>query len=123
MKAKVRPITGASGSARPTDRAMASARTIDAMTDGTAEIIRMTDGAESVVIGTVQSVAEIYGTGLTARATADRPIDAGGSRSKEAGLIHFLAVAPEASQEVVWLDPYGIEYTVTTSTNLKWYII
>jgi hypothetical protein len=51
-----------------------------------------------------------------------------GIRSKawptdKAGLSHFLHVAPEAPQHLVWLVPqYGIDYIITTSSGLEWQI-
>lgn len=49
-------------------------------------------------------------------------IGGGGERTRDTGLHHFIYVQPEQSQEIVWLDPFGIDYTITTSTNLKWQI-
>jgi hypothetical protein len=44
--------------------------------------------------------------------------------TEQAGVRHFLTVAPEEAQQLVWLVPQvGVDYTVTTSTNLKWRII
>lgn len=41
----------------------------------------------------------------------------------ESGVLRFLHVTPEEPQELVWLVPqYGIDYTITTSTGLKWEI-
>ena len=43
--------------------------------------------------------------------------------TEDTGIRHFLHVAPEQPQELVWLVPQvGIDYTITTSTNLKWQI-
>lgn len=41
----------------------------------------------------------------------------------ESGLHHFMYVEPEATQEMVWMNPDGIDYTITTSTRLDWEII
>lgn len=41
----------------------------------------------------------------------------------ESGLAHFLHVTPETPQQLVWLVPqYGIDYTIETSSGLKWQI-
>lgn len=50
------------------------------------------------------------------------PVNGSGERDRQTGLHHWLHVEPEAPQEVVWLDPYGIDYYITTSTGLKWQI-
>lgn len=42
---------------------------------------------------------------------------------RNVGLLHWIRVVPEETQEIVWLDPYGIDYHITTSTNLEWTII
>lgn len=42
----------------------------------------------------------------------------------ERGLITWLHVEPTEPQQLVWLTPQvGIDYTITTSTGLKWNII
>ena len=41
----------------------------------------------------------------------------------ESGLAHWLHVTPETPQQLVWLVPqYGIDYTIETSSGLKWQI-
>lgn len=60
--------------------------------------------------------------GIVGGADALGMIGGGGERTRNTGLHHFIYVQPEQSQEIVWLDPFGIDYTITTSTNLKWKI-
>ena len=48
---------------------------------------------------------------------------AGAKVTDTSGFRHFLNVAPEEPQQLLWLHPqYGIDYAVTTSTGLKWQI-
>lgn len=59
---------------------------------------------------------------LTGRADAFGMLGGDAERTRDTGLHHFLYVQPEQPQEIVWLDPFGIDYSITTSTNLKWQI-
>ena len=43
-------------------------------------------------------------------------------RTREAGLYHWLKVMPVEPQEIVWLQP-GIDYSIETSSDLKWKIL
>lgn len=46
-----------------------------------------------------------------------------GKYTNEPGLIHWMNVTPEETQHFVWLTPVvGIDYTIETSTLLKWQI-
>lgn len=41
----------------------------------------------------------------------------------KSGVLRFLQVAPEEPQDLVWLVPqYGVDYSIITSTGLKWKI-
>ena len=60
---------------------------------------------------------------ITGRAEGVKPIGGSGDRSREAGLIHWMQVTPEAPQQFVWLSPQGIDYNIETSTGLHWKII
>lgn len=74
--------------------------------------------------GSVRAVATIT-SGLAAAAiTLPTGIQPKAEATEQAGVRHFLTVAPEEAQQLVWLVPQvGVDYTVTTSTNLKWRII
>ena len=74
--------------------------------------------------GSVRAVATVT-SGLAAAAiTLPTGIQPKAEETEQAGVRHFLTVAPEEAQQLVWLVPQvGVDYTVTTSTNLKWRII
>lgn len=75
--------------------------------------------------GSVRAVATVT-SGLAAAAAITLPtgIQPKAEATEQAGVRHFLTVAPEEAQQLVWLVPQvGVDYTVTTSTNLKWRII
>jgi hypothetical protein len=74
--------------------------------------------------GSVRAVATVT-SGLPAAAiTLPTGIQPKAEATEQAGVRHFLTVAPEEAQQLVWLVPQvGVDYTVTTSTNLKWRII
>jgi hypothetical protein len=74
--------------------------------------------------GSVRAVATVT-SGLAAAAiTLPTGIQPKAEATEQAGVRHFLTVAPEEAQQLVWLVPQvGVDYTVTTSTNLKWRII
>jgi methylmalonyl-CoA mutase cobalamin-binding subunit len=52
-----------------------------------------------------------------------RPIDGTADRTRETGLFHWLQVTPTEPQQLVWLNPQGIDYNIETSTGLDWKII
>ena len=52
-----------------------------------------------------------------------RPIDGSGDRTRETGLFHWLQVTPNEPQQLVWLNPQGIDYNIETSTGLDWRIL
>jgi len=57
------------------------------------------------------------------KAVAFGEISGSASQTRNTGLHHFMAVRPEQPQQLVWLVPQvGVEYTIETSTNLKWKI-
>lgn len=72
--------------------------------------------------GNVTAKAVALGSAVTGRACAFGLVNGNAERTRDTGLHHFLYVQPEQPQEIVWLDPFGIDYTITTSTNLKWQI-
>lgn len=74
--------------------------------------------------GSVRAVATVT-SGLAAAAiTLPTGIQPKAEATEQASVRHFLTVAPEEAQQLVWLVPQvGVDYTVTTSTNLKWRII
>ena len=62
--------------------------------------------------------------GVTAAAYALPGIQMTAEATEQNGLRHFMTVAPEEPQHLIWLVPQvGVDYTITTSTNLKWRII
>lgn len=74
-------------------------------------------------ISTATASAVVFGMLTATGKSALAPIDGAGERDRSAGLFHWLDVKPEAPQEFVWLTPVvGIDYTITTSTGLKWQI-
>ena len=52
-----------------------------------------------------------------------RPIDGSADRTRDTGLFHWLQVTPTEPQQLVWLNPQGIDYNIETSTGLHWKII
>ena len=76
-----------------------------------------------VIRGSVRAVATATGNiGAMAYAIPTR-IQSMAEPTEETGLLRFLNVTPEAPQQLVWLVPqYGVDYTITTSTDLKWQI-
>ena len=87
---------------------------------GKARIIQTISGR---AFSTPTTTARAAALGVVAgRAGAMGMLGGGAERTRDTGLHHFLYVQPEQTQEVVWLDPFGIDYTITTSTNLKWQI-
>jgi hypothetical protein len=74
--------------------------------------------------GSVRAVATVTSGLATAAITLPTGIQPKAEATEQAGVRHFLTVAPEEAQQLVWLVPQvGVDYTVTTSTNLKWRII
>lgn len=90
---------------------------------GTARIISMTAGAGRIAGSGIRTEAAAVGVARGEAIDALRRTEGDGSRSREAGLFHWLKVMPEQVQEFVWLNPEGIDYDIETSTNLKWKII
>ena len=79
-------------------------------------------GQARLITGSIGAKARMI-EGLTAQAHAIGRLVGAGWPTDGIGLHHFLHVAPEQPQELVWLVPQvGIDYTITTSTNLKWQI-
>lgn len=74
--------------------------------------------------GSVRAVATVTSGHAAAAITLPTGIQQKAEATEQAGVRHFLTVAPEEAQQLVWLVPQvGVDYTVTTSTNLKWRII
>ena len=87
------------------------------------DVVRQVTQAGKPEFVTIAGTAAIEKTGgIVGGADALGMIGGGGERTRDTGLHHFIYVQPEQSQEIVWLDPFGIDYTITTSTNLKWKI-
>lgn len=90
---------------------------------GTARIISMTAGAGRIAGSRIRTEAAVVGVARGEANDALRRIEGDGGRSREAGVLHWLKVMPEAPQNFVWLHPDGVDYNIETSTNLKWKII
>lgn len=90
--------------------------------NGSATIIGNDIRGRGSVIGGIVGAARASGC-VVGRSDIIKPSSGTGDRTRQTGLHHWLHVEPEAPQEVVWLDPYGIDYDITTSTGLKWRII
>jgi len=74
-------------------------------------------------IGNTTANAAAFGVLATSKAVAVGLIDGSAERTRDTGLLHWLNVTPTEPQQLVWLVPqYGVDYTVETSTNLKWQI-
>ena len=79
----------------------------------TARVIRGSMRARAWSVDMTQATAYGLPTGIMPAAKA----------TDEAGARHFLYVAPSEPQQLVWLVPQvGVDYTVTTSSNLDWEI-
>ena len=83
-------------------------------------IVNISGRAYSIVNATAKAVT--FGAMSSSKAITFGAVNGIGERTRDTGLHHFIYVHPEQSQEIVWLDPFGIDYTITTSTNLKWKI-
>lgn len=78
-----------------------------------AKVIRGSVKARATTTNRMLAVAYAMPQGIQSRAET----------TEQTGLLRFLHVTPEEPQQLVWLVPqYGIDYTVTTSRNLKWQI-
>lgn len=90
---------------------------------GTARIISMTAGVGRIAGSRIRTEATAVGVVHGNGTDALRRTEGNGGRSREAGVLHWLKVMPEAPQNFVWLHPDGVDYNIETSTNLKWKII
>ena len=74
-------------------------------------------------IGNTTANAVAFGVLTQSKAATVGLIDGSAERTRDTGLLHWLHVEPTEPQQLVWLVPqYGVDYTVETSTNLKWQI-
>jgi len=74
-------------------------------------------------IGSATARGMAIGVISASRAMMMSPVRGDGSRTRGSGLLHFLQVSPTEPQNFVWMVPVvGIDYTITTSTNLDWQI-
>ena len=105
MKAKARVIQGSVRAvAKNTGGLMAVAYT---MQNGIKSLAEPTD--DTVLL----AVASILPNGVKSK----------GLPTDETGVHRFMQVMPEEQQELVWLVPqYGVDYSIITSTGLKWKI-
>lgn len=100
----------------------------------TARVIRGSVRALAQGSGGLVAVAFVFPTGIRSKAEpmGGLPGMAAGMPTgiypmarptDESGLAQFLHVTPETPQQLVWLVPqYGIDYTIETSSGLKWQI-
>ena len=80
-------------------------------------------GGRAYSIGNATAKAVAFGALTASRAVVMGVIGGAGAQTKEQGLYHWMNVSPEQPQNIVWLVPQvGIDYTIETSTNLKWQI-
>lgn len=90
--------------------------------NGQAYIVSSTAIGKGSMMGRISGRAATFGmTKGSGRDTMPTAIGEG-ERTRESGLYHWLKVTPTEPQEIVWLQP-GIDYTIETSTDLKWRII
>lgn len=122
MKGSARIIGNISGRANSDGVAVGEAVTASMLTKGDALVMGVI-AAGAYDVGILTAEAMSFGHPTTGNAGAEGMIGGDASRTRDAGCRHWLDVEPTETQEVVWLDPYGIDYYVTTSTNLKWRII
>ena len=88
---------------------------------GSARLVSCIRGS-AYSIGNTTANAAAFGVLATSKAAVGL-IDGSAERTRDTGLLHWLNVTPTEPQQLVWLVPqYGIDYTVETSTNLKWQI-
>lgn len=89
---------------------------------GAARLVGSISGRATATAG-VTARATIMGSPYRGTARHQQPIIGNGGRTRETGLYHWLTVRPAEPQHLVWLVPQvGIEYTIETSSNLKWAI-
>lgn len=89
---------------------------------GSARVVgRIRGGAYTV--GHPKANAVAFGLLNPGKADAAGLIGGKAGRTRDTGISHFLYVEPKEPQELLWLVPQvGIDYTIETSTNLKWQI-
>lgn len=77
----------------------------------------------TIIHGSVRAVATTTGGMMAVAYTQPNGIKSMAEPTEETGVLRFLEVTPEAPQELVWLVPqYGVDYSIVTSTGLKWKI-
>ncbi len=75
-----------------------------------------------LMTGSVRAMAHVVGD-IAATAYGLPGIQSQASLTEQSGLSHFLTVTPTEPQQLVWLNPQGIDYNIETSTGLHWKII
>lgn len=91
--------------------------------NGSATIIGNDMRGRGSVIGGIVGAARASG-GVVGSSDIIKPLSGTGDRTRQTGLHHWMNVEPTEPQQLVWLTPQvGIDYTITTSTGLKWNII
>ena len=81
---------------------------------GSGRLITGSLRASAKIVGTIAAQAWALPSGVSVTA---RPTD-------DVNIHKYLRVAPSEPQQLVWMVPqYGIDYTVATSTGLKWNLI
>jgi len=90
---------------------------------GSAHIIGSISGRGSAIGDVTTKAVSPIALPVGGRAEVLSMIVGNGERTQDTGIRHFLYVSPEQPQNLVWLVPQvGIDYTIETSTNLKWQI-
>ena len=91
--------------------------------NGQAYIVSSTAIGKGSMMGIISGRAATFGvTKGSGRDTVPTSIGEC-ERTRETGLFHWLQVTPTEPQQLVWLNPQGIDYTIETSTGLHWKII
>ena len=81
-------------------------------------------GSGRLITGSLRASARIVG-GIAVSAWAlPSGVSVTARHTDDVNIYKYLQLAPSEPQQLVWLVPqYGIDYTVTTSTGLKWNLI
>ena len=91
---------------------------------GSARIIGSINGNGNAKGGATAKAVALGALPAGGRAEALGLIGGNGERTQDTGLRHYLYIEPTEPQQFVWMVPVvGVDYTIETSTNLKWKII
>ena len=91
--------------------------------NGHARIVGSVARGSCYRVGSITASAVAFGRVTASGMSGLKEMTADGSRTQEAGLLHWLNVTPTAEQHLVWIVPQvGIDYEIDTSTGLEWSI-